>query len=118
MGHIDTQVLWGFVAAVAAAGLLVAEHYFPFPRIRGGKEPHRTAAYILGCLALLVPFSVWGLACGYTVPVVVIWLITGLGGATVLGCYALDQTLDARDLADSHERLHDAVSRGPDDREN
>jgi hypothetical protein len=113
---MDTQILWGLVAAVAAVGLLIAEHYFPLPRILGGKEPHRTAAYVLGCLALLLPFTVWGLALGHVVPVLVIWTITVLGGLAVLGCYALDGLLDKRDLEKSNKRLHDALHGGPADR--
>lgn len=117
MGHMDTELLWGIVTALGAAGLLIAEHYFPFARLRGGQELHRTAAYVLGCLALLLPFSVWGLAFGYVVPVLVIWIITALGGLAVLGSYALDRMLDARDQEKANARLRDALSRGPADRE-
>lgn len=116
MGHMDAQILWGLVAAVAAAGLLIAEHYFPINRVLHGHTPHQTINYILGCLALLGPFTVWGLALGHIVPVVAIWIITVAGGGAVLLCYGLDSALNARDSRKQVARLEDAIRRGPDDR--
>jgi len=117
MGHMDTQLLWGLVAAAAAAMLLVAEHYFPFPRLLGGGQLPPAAAYVLGCLALLLPFTVWGLALAYVIPVLVIWLVTIAGGGTVLLCYGLDSALNNRDRQAQNQRLEDALHGGPVDRE-
>jgi len=91
MGHMEGRIAWGIVAAIISAGLLIAEDYFPWKRIRRGRSLPRIPAYVLGMLAILDPFTAWACSFGYGLAAVVLWAITIVGGAAVMGCYLLDR---------------------------
>lgn len=92
------------VAALIAALLLIVEHYFPWQLALGRRLP-RLAAYVIGVLAFLAPVSILFLIWtreppGYAFAhLAALWIVTGGGGAAVIGCYALDWLLNRLALA-------------------
>ncbi len=97
------------LAAVSSGILIIAEHYFPWRLLLGRKLPH-IAAYTLGMLAVLLPFTLLVVlrkeSCiAWWQPVIELWVIVFAAGAADAGCYALDQTLEYRARAlDAEER--------------
>jgi hypothetical protein len=79
------------VVVVFAEGLL---HYFPWRKILKGKDLPRVAAYALGVLGLMVPFTVWLLGKGERDIALTLWLAIVAGGTMVLALYGLDHVID------------------------
>lgn len=88
-------------AAVVMVALgLVAEHYLLLGRVQW----HRTWDYVAGVAAVLLPFSWWAGSHGYGLTVLAIWLLFGVGGAAVWGCYLGDGWLKAQEEARQAQR--------------
>lgn len=85
------------IVALVELGL----HYFPW-RMLIGKELPRLAAYTLGMLGMMVPFSVWLMDRNEMEIVQTLWIMIVAAGLMVFGLYGLDHYLDV-----SH-RAHDA----------
>lgn len=95
---------WGEIglAVLIAALLLLLEHYWPWGALFR-RRLHPTVNYILGTLALDLPltglFAVWG----EWRAVVAVWLVVVVGGACVMGTYAMDNWVSTRSRADLAE---------------
>ncbi len=71
-------------------------HYFPWrmlPPLRGRQLP-RLAAYVLGLLGMMVPFTLWLMDHGKTEIVTVLWTVICATGIAVFALYGLDRYLD------------------------
>ncbi len=92
------------IVALVELGL----HYFPW-RMLIGRELPRLAAYTLGLLGMMVPFSVW-LTDHHEAEIVhTLWVVIISAGMTVFALYGLDHYLDvwnrARE-AEERESMH------------
>ena len=76
---------WFIVGLVMMAGLLLIEHWFPWP-----KRLHRLWAYPLGVGAILIGVAVWLTQCGFgrLVPGFVGFAL--VAGIVVYGAYGID----------------------------
>lgn len=79
------------LVVVITEGLL---HYFPWRKILKGKELPRVAAYALGVLGLMAPFTAWLLGIGLQEAAMTLWLAIVAGGTMVLSLYGLDHVVD------------------------
>lgn len=79
------------IVVMITEGLL---HYFPWRKILKGKDLPRVAAYTLGVLGLMLPFTAWLLGTGQGETAVVLWLVIISGGVMVLALYGLDHVID------------------------
>ena len=69
-------------------------HYFPWKLLLKGRELPRVAAYTLGMLGLMVPFSAW-LWKRYEMEIIqVLWMVIIAGGLTVFALYGLDRYIE------------------------
>lgn len=91
------------LTALFAALILIVEHYAPWFRRSNNDRPHPVYNYVLGCLALFLPYSslliYWGLFCPGISPflaLAALWAVMGVGGAAVGGCYLYDDYMDNR----------------------
>ena len=83
--------------AVMVALVVISEaflHYFPWRKILKGRELPRVAAYMLGILGLMVPFTQWLIGLGEYEIAKSLWLIIISGGASVLALYGLDHVVE------------------------
>lgn len=113
-----------FLAALIAALLLVIEHYVPWFRAINHGKLHPIANYVLGCLALFVPYSallvVWDHLGIFTpwVAVIALWIISISGGVAVVACYAADRYIErgqrVNDAEARETRLRQALKEGQD----
>ncbi len=78
------------VTALVSALVLLVEHYAPVRTRRA------TTNYILGVLALVIPFSCLMALWGLWLVLVAIWSVVCAGGLAVLAAYAIDQYLALR----------------------
>lgn len=83
-------------------------HYFPWrmlPPIRGKKLP-RLAAYVLGLLGMMVPFTLWLMDHGKGDVVEVLWTVIVSTGIAVFATYGVDRylDLDMRDVEASERK--------------
>jgi hypothetical protein len=76
---------------VITEGLL---HYFPWRKILRGRDLPRVAAYALGVLGLMVPFTVWLMGRGERDIALTLWIAIVSGGMMVLMLYGLDHVID------------------------
>jgi len=96
------------LTAIVSGIVILAEHYFPWRTLLGRKLP-RVAAYALGMLAVLIPFTLLVLLKADDLTtcqiVVALWVIVFVAGIADAGCYALDHMLEYRSRAiDAEER--------------
>lgn len=68
-------------------------HYFPWRMLIKRKLP-RLAAYVLGLLGIMVPYSLWLMDRGEVENVQMLWIAISAAGLTVFALYGLDQYLD------------------------
>lgn len=109
-----------FVTALIAALVILVQHYFPW-RLVLKRDLPRQAAYVLGVLAILVPFSYllllwikeWSDPVGYPLPagalldagevlrrvIIGLWTVVLASGIATLGAYLLDWLLERVALA-------------------
>lgn len=104
--------IWVLVCLVMA--IEIALHYFPWRVLLRGHKLPRLAAYTLGLLGIMVPFSAWLWLNGKADVMGVLWLVVVSAGLTVFGLWGLDHylTLIMRDI-ESSER--DAVRKKDED---
>lgn len=72
-------------------------HYFKWRLVLGGRELPRVAAYALGVLGLMLPYSRWLWVQGMIQAqeaVKVLWIVIVTGGLSVLVCYGIDAIID------------------------
>lgn len=81
-------------------------HYFPWKMLLRGRELPRVAAYILGILGLMCPFTAWLWTIGETEIIWVLWMVIASGGFIVIILYGLDHYLwlEMRDIEAGEER--------------
>lgn len=97
------QILEILLTVASVMGLLVAMHYFPWRMIHG-KSLHPIWNYILGVLAINLPFSALLAMWEEWLILLVIWLCVVFGGGAVMLSYALDSWLLHRARAQIAER--------------
>ena len=68
-------------------------HYAPW-RMLIGKELPRLAAYVLGLLGMMVPFSLWLMDRSELEILQVLWIVILAAGLTVFALYGLDRYLE------------------------
>jgi hypothetical protein len=88
-------------------------HYFPWrmlPMLRGRELP-RLAAYVLGLLGMMVPFTVWLMDHGEIEIVQTLWTVIFAAGMTVFALYGLDLHLDL-DMRDVEANERETVTKG------
>jgi hypothetical protein len=78
---------------VMVAALEFGLHYFPW-RILIGRELPRLAAYTLGLLGMMVPFSVWLMDKNEIEILQTLWTVVISAGITVFALYGLDRYLN------------------------
>ena len=84
--------LWVLVVMVMISEL--GMHYFPWRILLRGKELPRLAAYTLGSLGMVVPFTVWLWQIGEYEVIHGLWLVVCAAGLMVFALYGLDHYLD------------------------
>lgn len=92
------------IVALVELGL----HYFPW-RMLIGRELPRLAAYTLGLLGMMVPFSVWLIDRNEIEILQTLWIVVIAAGVMVFALYGLDHHLDlsARAIeAEERESMH------------
>lgn len=77
------------IVALVELGL----HYFPW-RMLIGRELPRLAAYTLGLLGMMVPFSVWLIDRNEIEILQTLWLVIVSAGVMVFALYGFDHYLD------------------------
>ena len=75
-----------FILVAITEGLL----HYGLRRDALGKDLPRPAAYILGTLAMMVPFTVWLVERNYMEIAWALWGVLSAGGASVMFWYGLD----------------------------
>jgi hypothetical protein len=91
------------IAAVGAALILAVEHYGPWEKIL--KRPLKLyERYVLGILALLVPFSVLLIVWQMYSVLLALWAIVAVGGVTTMGMMALDAWIEISQRVKMAER--------------
>lgn len=68
-------------------------HYFPWRMLIRRKLP-RLAAYTLGLLGIMVPFSLWLMDRGEIEIMQTMWIVVVSAGFTVFALYGFDRHLD------------------------
>lgn len=68
-------------------------HFLPW-RLWLGRELPRLAAYTLGLLGMMVPFSLWLMDRGEIEIMQTLWIVIISAGATVFALYGLDHYFD------------------------
>lgn len=97
------MTLWALIALVMMGEALL--HYFPWKKLLKGNELPRVAAYALGVLGLMIPFSAWLLEQNEVGVLKILWMVIIAGGLSVLALYGLDRyiELEWRDI-EANER--------------
>ena len=84
--------LWMLVSLVMLTVALL--HYFPWRLLLKGKKLHRLAAYTLGLLGMMVPFTAWLWLIGEFEIIRALWSIIIAASMTVSALYGVDDYLD------------------------
>lgn len=69
-------------------------HYFPWRILLRGNELPRLAAYTLGLLGMMVPFSAWLWQSGEYEVISALWMVVCAAGLMVFALYGFDDYLD------------------------
>lgn len=99
------------IAAIITFLAIVAEHYFPWRQILHRDLPP-IPAYVLGILAIALPFSVLILMqrdMPATTVLIAFWTLTVVAGATTLLAHMVDDQLAAREQADERQQREAAL---------
>lgn len=91
------------LAALVCVLLLWVEHWGPWQRMLK-KTFHPTTNYILGVLAIIAPLGGLFLYWGEVMDLAAMAAVTCAGGLAVIGAYALDAWMNARDRRDVAEQ--------------
>lgn len=84
--------LWVLIALVMTTELGL--HYFPWRILLRGRKLPRLAAYTLGSLGMMGPFTAWLWNTGEIEIIRALWMVIGAAGLTVFALYGLDHYLD------------------------
>jgi 4-hydroxybenzoate polyprenyltransferase len=84
--------LWTLLMLVILTEALL--HYFPWRMLLRGKKLHRLAAYTLGLLGMMVPFTAWLWQTGEFEVIKSLWLVILAAGMVVSALYGVDDYLD------------------------
>lgn len=91
-----------FILAIVCFALQLASHYFPW-RALLGKQLSRPAAYIIGTLVHLVPWSIWmwmrGSANNEVYAILGAWVAVVSSGVAVLGSRLVDAAIHGQKAA-------------------
>jgi len=100
--------LWTLLMLVVLAEALL--HYFPWRMLLRGNKLHRLAAYALGLLGMMVPFTAWLWQTGEYEVIRALWSVIGAAGMTVFALYGLDHYLDLimKDIEATERERRDA----------
>ncbi len=83
-------------------------HYFRWKQVLMGRDLPRVAAYVLGVLGLMLPYTAWLYGYGHIEAIKaieILWKDIIAGGLAVVLCYGIDVIVDlAWDLIQSRER--------------
>lgn len=99
---------------VMVIAIQIGLHYFPWRMALRRKLP-RLAAYTLGLLGMMVPFSVWLIDRGQLEIVQTLWSVVVSAGMTVFAVYGFDHYLDVSrrsEEAEQREQLLRELSDG------
>ncbi len=103
--------LWMLIALVMMTEL--ALHYFPWKLLLKGRELPRVAAYSLGLLGLMLPFTAWLWKRNDLEIIQVLWIVIIAGGLTVFALYGLDRYIELEWLRmEATEREKDVKKKG------
>ena len=69
-------------------------HYFPWRILLRGNELPRLAAYTLGLLGMMVPFSAWLWRTGFHEVMKALWIVVCAAGLMVFALYGFDHYQD------------------------
>ncbi len=83
------------IAAGGAALALLTLHWFPWELLLRRPLP-RLAAYTLGTLALALPLTGLFLSWDEARAALALWIVIGVGGASVAGAWKLDRLMERR----------------------
>jgi len=101
---MDHSISWIFIAVCYAVTALVAEHYIPWRRWIGRPLP-KIGAYVLGTLAMDIPFAVLLLQWhGWGRELAALAAIVGASGLAVLILHLTDGKHAAEERADIGEK--------------
>lgn len=100
--------LWALMLMVILTEALL--HYFPWRMLLRGKKLHRLAAYTLGSLGMMGPFTVWLWQTGEFEIIRALWLVICAAGVMVFALYGLDHYLDLimKDIESTEREQRDA----------
>lgn len=87
------------LATLITALILIVEHYWPWHAMLK-RDLNKTLAYILGTLAIEIPFSILLVIWGEWLVLSALWWITGVGGAVVITVNLLDRLYERDTAAD------------------
>lgn len=79
-----------FIVMIVELGL----HYFPWRMLLRGKELPRLAAYTLGSLGMMGPFTVWLWLIGEYEVIQALWMVVCAAGLMVFALYGFDHYSD------------------------
>lgn len=99
---MDTLLAAGFSAIT-----LIAEHFIPW-RLIFGKPLPRLLAYVLGVLAMCLPFTAVLVYRQLVSAAISMWVIVAVSGSTVVGCYALSDWLELRAVLKAQKKVEAA----------
>lgn len=83
---------WVLIAFVMVTELML--HYIPWRQFLRGCELPRPAAYALGVIGMMGPFTVWLMERCHIEIAIMLWLVILAGGMAVLGGYGADAIRD------------------------
>lgn len=69
-------------------------HYFPWKKLLMGRELPRVAAYTLGVLGLMLPFTAWLYEHNEIAVIRTLWIVIVSGGLMVTALYGLDRYIE------------------------
>ena len=84
--------IWALIIFVMLSEALL--HYFPWKLLLKGRNLPRLAAYTLGLLGMMVPFSVWLWQRKDVEVLQVLWMVIVAAGLIVFALYGLDRYID------------------------
>jgi len=104
------------LATLITALMLIVEHYWPWQAMLKG-QLNKIFAYILGLLAIDLPFTALMIVWEEWEVITALWWITGVGGAVVITINLLDRLYERDAAADisSNEAQNLRPNHGSDD---
>jgi len=95
-----------FVTATTVAFIELTLHWFPWQLLMRRKLP-RLAAYVLGVLGMMLPFTILLLYWKEIHTLIALWIILGAGGLAVMGAWAIDEFMRRLAHASELEELNE-----------